>query len=291
MSTWMSVAREKPPGSLSMLQRWVNEHAQALEEPVLRIQRQISFMVIAGALERARDEDGRPLFLAKGGVAMELRLGVKKARATQDFDATFRAAKEDLLTVLDDALRESYLDFTFSREPPAIDNAELGFVQVRVKIDYRGRSWQSVKLELMPEEGRSAREVDLIPAFSLGFVGLDGPEKIACIPLRYQLAQKAHACTEGMPNGKPNDRSRDLIDIILIRDLVDETSLPAIRDACVETFEIRKLHIWPPTVIVEEHWPQQFDREASELGFEPRDIAAAVTRVHEIFAEIDAARA
>ncbi|HVU78843.1 MAG TPA: nucleotidyl transferase AbiEii/AbiGii toxin family protein [Gaiellaceae bacterium] len=285
----MSSTRPKPPGSLAMLQRWVQEQAKALDEPVLRVQRQVSFMVIAGALERAKDGDGKPLFAAKGGVAMELRLGVKKARATQDFDATFRAAQEDLLDRLDEALREPYLDFTFTRLEPTIANEELGFIQVRVKIDYRGRSWQSVTLELMPEEGRSARELDDVPAFPLDFVGIEGPERIACIPLRYQLAQKAHACTEEMPNGKPNDRSRDVIDIILIRAMLDTDALPAVRKACIETFEVRDMHAWPPRVTIQDHWPEQFAREATALGFEPDDVAEAVDRVHAIFDEIDAA--
>ena len=273
-----------------MLQRWVHEQASELDEPVLRVQRQVSFMVIAGALERAKDASGEPLFAAKGGVAMELRLGVKKARATQDFDATFRAAGEEMLDRLDEALREPYLDFTFTRLEPAISNPDLGFVQVRVKIDYRGRSWQSVTLELMPAEGGSARELEEVPAFSLDFVGIEGPERIACIPLRYQLAQKAHACTEESPNGKTNDRSRDPIDIVLIRDMLGSEGLVATRDACVETFEIRDMHPWPPRVRVEEHWPEQFAREAAALGFEPTDVAVAVERVHAILDEIDAAR-
>lgn len=286
----MSPTRNKPPGSLSMLQRWVDEQARELQEPVLRVQRQVSFMVIAGALERAKDGEGQPLFAAKGGVAMELRLGVKNARATQDFDATFRAAEEQMLDRLDEALREPYLDFTFTRFEPAISNAELGFVQVRVKIDYRGRSWQSVTLELMPAEGDSARELDDVPAFPLDFVGIDGPERIACIPLRYQLAQKAHACTEEMPNGKSNDRTRDLIDITLIREMIGSDGLAATRAACVETFKIREKQAWPPRVKIEEHWPEQFTREAAVLGFEPSDVVEAVERVHAIFDEIDAAR-
>lgn len=286
----MSPTHNKPPGSLSMLQRWVQDQATALDEPVLRVQRQVSFMVIAGALERAKDGDGDPLFAAKGGVAMELRLGVKKARATQDFDATFRAAADEMLDRLDEALRDPYLDFTFTRLEPTISNTELGFVQVRVKIDYRGRSWQSVTLELMPAEGGSARELDDVPAYSLDFVGIDGPERIACIPLRYQLAQKAHACTEESPNGKPNDRSRDLIDIILIREMLGSSSLRPTRAACVETFKIRNKQTWPPRVKIEDHWPEQFAREAEALGFEPTDVVVAVERVHAIFDEIDAAR-
>jgi hypothetical protein len=129
-----------------------------------------------------------------------------------------------------------------------------------------------------------------VPAFPLDFVGIEGPERIACIPLRYQLAQKAHACTEEMPNGKPNDRTRDLIDITLIREMIGSDGLAATRAACVETFKIREKQAWPPRVKIEEHWPEQFTREAAMLGFEPSDVVEAVERVHTIFDEIDAAR-
>ncbi len=285
----MSAPRNKPPGSLSTLQRWVREYADSVDEPVLRLQRQVSFMVIAGALERVVDEQGTPLFATKGGVAMELRLGMKNARATQDFDATFRAAREDMISRLDDALREPYLEFTFTRREPDMSNAGLGFVQVRVKIDYRGRSWQTVKMELMPAEGNSANELEGVPAFALDFVGLDGPSRIACIQLSYQIAQKIHACTEVMPNGKPNDRTRDLIDIPLIRDMLEESQISAARAACIETFALRDKHVWPPRVTVEDHWSAQYADEAASLGFEIAAADEAVARVHAIIDEIDRA--
>jgi len=41
---------------------------------------------------------------------------------------------------------------------------------------------------------------------------------------------------------------RDLIDIQLLRDLIDD--LHAVRTACVEIFELRGKHAWPPCVTV-----------------------------------------
>lgn len=45
--------------------------------------------------------------------------------------------------------------------------------------------------------------------------GLPDGERVALIPLPYQVAQKLHACTEVRP-GRDNDRFRDLIDLLLL---------------------------------------------------------------------------
>jgi len=46
-------------------------------------------MVLSAVLARFVDEQSAPLFLLKGGVAMELRVGVR-ARASKDYDTAFR---------------------------------------------------------------------------------------------------------------------------------------------------------------------------------------------------------
>src|SRR3954447_14114214 len=76
----MPAERGKPPHNVQVLQRWVGEHAKATGVAQQRLQRWISFMVVAAALERVRDEDDDPVFALKGGVAMELRLGPRHAR-------------------------------------------------------------------------------------------------------------------------------------------------------------------------------------------------------------------
>ncbi len=46
-------------------------------------------MVISAVLARIVDDEGLPLFLLKGGVAMELRVGLQ-ARTSKDYDTAFR---------------------------------------------------------------------------------------------------------------------------------------------------------------------------------------------------------
>jgi hypothetical protein len=57
-----------------------------------RARRQLGYVAVAAVLMRhARDQHDKPLFLIKGGVAVELLLGLR-ARATKDLDATARLA-------------------------------------------------------------------------------------------------------------------------------------------------------------------------------------------------------
>lgn len=66
-------------------------------------------MTLIGALDRVRaDEQSR--FLVKGGVSMELRLGLG-ARSTQDLDIVFRGRTAELLDALEEAFEHPYSGF------------------------------------------------------------------------------------------------------------------------------------------------------------------------------------
>ena len=244
-------------------------------------------MVLVGALERVRDGSGDPLFLLKGGVAMELRLGLE-ARATKDFDATFREAAELMLDGLDEALGQPYGGFTFTRgeiEEVRPTRAK----RLNVVLAYEGRSWSTIKLELSPAEDETGLEVERVPAIDLSRFGLEGPETVACLPLRFQIAQKLHACTTQRDDGKDNDRFRDLIDLILLRGLIDDVEVAAVYEACVHIFDARAQHRWPPSLAVPDSWAEPYARLATDLGFEVTDVEAAAERVREIIDEIDSA--
>lgn len=61
---------------------------------------------------------------------------------------------------------------------------------------------------------------------------LDGPERVTCLALRYQVAQKLHAVTE-QPDGRANHRFWDLIDLQFQRELLGN-DLARVREACVD---------------------------------------------------------
>jgi len=277
----------KPPHSVRVLHKWISEHADATGEPVVRAQRWVSFMVIASVLDRVRDERDDPLFLLKGGAAMELRLGLR-ARATKDFDVSFRDRTEEMLGNLDTALRLPFGDFEVTRGEPA-PIGPTASQRIDLKLAYRGRSWQTVRLEIAPAEGSAGQDVDPVAGIALDRFGLTAVDRVPCVSIRYQIAQKIHACTT-MPGGRPNDRSRDLIDLLLLRDLVGAEQLGDVRVACVETFELRDRHAWPPTVTVMDPWRQTYPLEAEALDFDPRDVDVATERVQCFIHEIADAR-
>lgn len=100
------------------------------------------------------------------------------------------------------------------------------------------------------------QEVDRVPAKPLDHLGLSGPSDVPCVAVRWQIAQKLHACTEALTAERRNDRFRDLIDILLLWDLVElatgpgargvRTGLRVARDAPVATAGRGPRRLGPP---------------------------------------------
>lgn len=282
----MSPKPRRPPGNRSHLQRLATAAAADAQMPAGRYQRWINTHIISAVLDRVRDAGGDPLFTLKGGAAMELRLGMS-ARASKDYDTAFRARADDMLDALDRALAEDWHGFQLQRtEPEPV--RETSAVRMDLRLAYKGKAWDTVQLEVAPAEGDTGREIERIPARPLDAVQIEGPERIACVSVRYQIAQKIHACTEVYADGRENDRFRDLIDLQRLRELVDDGSLPAVRAACVEIFELRAKHAWPPEVRIWPSWADGFAAMAHEVAFHTDDVQVAGEELRAFIADIHA---
>jgi hypothetical protein len=277
--------RDAPPHNASTLTRWLDESAAASGVATGRLRRRLGFMILAAILDSARDDDdGQPLFLVKGGVAMELRTG-GAARATKDFDTALRADPADLARDLDPALRKGFGDFTAARteiEPVR----DTGALRCEIKIAYRNKPVVTVPFEIAYAEAGLGDEVDHVPALSLAHLGLDGPATVACIAIRWQIAQKLHACTEHTYD-RANDRFRDLLDLQILGDLIADDGWPGVRTACIDVFEGRAKHPWPPEITIPEAWHEGYRTMAEGLGFAVSDVADAAAVVRQIVARID----
>jgi hypothetical protein len=276
---------KRTPSRHSHLERLLGDYSKAHGVAPDRMRRWISTMTLIGALDRVRAEE-EPRFLVKGGVSMELRLGLG-ARSTQDVDFVFRGPTSELLDALQEAFEHPYSGFEFRRkgEPEEIRNT--GSKRLELAVSFQQRGWQTIRVEIGRPE---ADENDLVPsAIGLADFKLDSPEVVACLSLRYQIAQKIHAVTEDPADGRPNLRYWDLIDLILLRALLEE-GLWHVREACVRTFESRKTHSWAPDLLVPDAWEQPYMAEAEELGFTPADVHEAAAEIRAFIAEIDAAK-
>ena len=103
----------------------------------------------------------------------------------------------------------------------------------------------------------------------------------------YQIAQKLHACTTVATDGRPNDRAHDLGDLILLDELT-EFSLAETHAACVEIFQLRSMHEWPPSLVVWSHWPELWDEIVRIDSFPVSNIEDAAARVRSLIERIAA---
>jgi hypothetical protein len=274
---------KRPPGDRSHLERLV--HELSIQEGIAadRLRRWVSTQVLLGALARTDDDDDERRFLLKGGVAMELRLRLR-ARATKDVDIIVIPDEDsDVIDALQDALEEPYLGFGF-RLTRIQSVGDTPAQRMEVKMTYRDRPWATLRLEASPP-GAERTEAEVISAFSLTQLGLEGPEQVACQSLRYQIATKLHAVTERFETGE-NDRFRDLIDLLLLSGLQPDKAQVA--EACRDVFGARGKQPWPPQLSIEPSWPEQYRALAIEQHFAVQDVAEAVDLVQVLIDRIAA---
>jgi Nucleotidyl transferase AbiEii toxin, Type IV TA system len=270
-----------PPSRHSHLERLLGDYSKARGIAPDRTRRWVSTMTLIGALERVQDDDG-PCFLIKGGVSMELRLGVA-ARATRDVDIVFRGPAAELLEVLDEAFEQPYSGFEFRRKDEPVEIRDTGSRRLSIQVSFQRKDWQTLIAEIASPESDEAELVP--PAISLADFMLDSPKRVACLSLRYQIAQKIHAVTEQPADGRVNLRHRDLIDILLLRELVEDPR--AVREACHEVFRIRAKQAWPPRLHTPAAWEAPFAVLATELKFAIIDVHVAAEQVRTLIALIE----
>lgn len=222
------------------LERRITNAAKERGTTAARLRRLVGFAVLCETLSEAVARGIIPVFFVKGGVAVELRLGLL-ARATRDLDIGLCAPPNELLPLLDSALDVGFGDFGLRRrgEARALEN---GAVALEIAVVYLGRPWATVDVDLA--SATLDWETDSVPPIALAELGLESPRSVPCLAIPAQIAQKIHALTEPEPRGRPNPRARDVLDVLLLVQLV-ETDDAAVRAACERVFAERAGHVWP----------------------------------------------
>lgn len=272
-----------PPPSAGVLARYAQAYARELGVAEGRVRAWVAYMIMAGILDRSSSDDS-PLFIVKGGVALELRLR-DRARATKDIDIVLREPAADLADSLERALTgDSYQGFSFRRkgQPLLLDN---GAVNMEFGVTYKGQPWTSVSVDIARAEAGEAG-VEWVDAIALTVFGVTGPAQLPCLPLRFHVAQKLHGMTLPPRPGKQNERFRDLVDLLLMDAMITH-DYAALREACELVFRNRNTHPWPPDLsTVPAHWAQPFARLAEELELAESDVELALVRVRDFVARI-----
>ena len=273
-----------PPPSAGVLARYAQAYARELGVAEGRVRAWVSYMIMAGVLERA-ESVGSPRFFVKGGVALELRLR-DRARATKDIDIVLRDPRADLADSLEQALTgDAYQGFSFRRkgQPLLLDN---GAVNMEFAVTYRGQPWTSISVDIARAEVGEA-DVEWVDAIVLTDVfGVTGPAQLPCLPLRFHVAQKLHGMTLPPRPGKQNERFRDLVDLLLMDAMITQDD-NALREACELVFSTRHTHPWPPDLTAAPtHWARPFAELAKELELPDTNVDAALASVRRLVARI-----
>ncbi len=264
----------RPPGDVNDLRRRSTAYANEIDQSFSTLQEQTKRMVLAAMLEDLTGKDGQPLFLVKGGAALELRRPFQ-SRATKDLDLSL----VDEAAVLDEAfqrvLQQRWGDFSLIlKERVTRAVGPLNVLSATIGITYKNKDWSSLRVEISPADGVSVVPEE-VAGHSLAHLGIEGPATVRCTPISHQAAQKLHACTEPKEH---NDRVRDVLDLLLVEDLIRQ-HLAQTRVTCVEVFAARGTHEWPPIVTPRDNWPPVFAKLAKETDYDTHDLDVARERL------------
>lgn len=247
------MTEQKPsPSNKQHLERLLTEWSKSEGITVARLRHLIGISVIAQMLDGLPDDNGRHRIVFKGGSALIMRFGMN-ARATKDLDAAFRGELDEAVRLIQGKAITGWHGFTgrvTDAQPIQKARTSPPPLRFKIKLSYLEKDFMTVPFEISSEEAASLRYPEVISlAISLEPVKLKEPDAVAFLPLKFQIAQKLHACTEASSEDHANDRARDLADLMLIEELgVSTIELPEIKSACIEIFATRATQPWPPVI-------------------------------------------
>jgi len=205
------------------------------------------------------------------------------ARTTNDVDGLIRGDVDQFLTLLDRVLAEPWGPLTLRRGPVETIDVPTRVLKPRrfdVYMELRGVTWRRIQFELSPDEAGIGEESEAVEPPPLGGFGLPDPDVLVGIALRHQIAQKLHAVSDAHdPPDSVNDRARDVVDLLLLRDLAAATGRPTNADIAAAARAVfraradeaarlgRGLRHWPPTVVAHRHWAADYERAARSASF------------------------
>jgi hypothetical protein len=293
--------KAKTPNSARVLNTWITQAQAQLDTAGAQLGWLVAATVIAAALQRAVDEAGNALFLLKGGTMLQYRLP-GPSRTTQDIDGLVRGNMDRFIAELDKTLGEPWGPLTLVRGEVHVIEVPNKIIKPRrfdILVQLGGITWRRVQIEISPDEGHAGEHPEHIPAPSLAGFGLPSPDSLVSLSMAYQIAQKTHAVSD--PHDPPNyinDRARDVIDLLLLRDLITTTGAPVpveVRAAIEDVFTARAVEAeatgatpryWPTTLTAHEHWTPSFTKAADTAGL-ALNLTDAVEQVNTWLQQIE----
>lgn len=187
--------------------------------PLERLRRRISFDRL---LARLFDRNKRPIWLLKGGYALELRFQ-NIARATKDIDFSIPTMKEPTKEKIHELLQVEvkkdmgdWFEFLIGAPMADLDQAVCGGWRYPVTARLDNRRFSEFHLDVGVGDALiSEPEWQKGPEL-LSFAGIE-PVTVALLPRDQQFAEKVHSYTYPREI-REFSRTKDLVDIVLLID-------------------------------------------------------------------------
>ena len=206
--------------------------------------------------------------VVKGGSSLMFRYGEQATRYTRDIDTARVMTLDSYTNQLIETLAKGWNGFTgklLPVEPPHPKDVPSPYIMIPydIKLDYCGRSWQTIRIEVGHNEIGDADEYesvlpeDMANVFEL--LGFPPPEPIRVMKLAYQIAQKLHALSE-----PGSERAHDLVDLQLI---VSNSPLDMadLYSKCHRLFDYRHKQAWPPFIVKGTDWDDLYSYARNNL--------------------------
>lgn len=209
-----------------------------------------------------------PECVIKGGSSIKIRLGEASSRYSLDLDTARSIELEKFIDLLEENLHQGWDDFTghvVGKRPAKPKNVPSAYVMqpFEIKLQYMGRPWLTIPLEIGHNEIGDANEADFVEATDLydifSQLQLQKPGPVRLMKLEYQIAQKLHGVTE-----EDSMRAHDLIDLQLI---VNASKVDYIKtkEICKRLFNYRGMQQWPPVVKKNKDWDNLYQDQSKRL--------------------------
>jgi hypothetical protein len=209
-------------------------------------------------------------WVLKGALALDFRLG-ERTRTTKDMDLirndSEQAATSDLISA--GALQlDDFFNFNIEKLGPPGEDLEGTAMRYRVRAELAGRRFEEVIVDIAffdplkwaPEQ---INGLDLLEFADIKSI------KVPVLPLEQHIAEKVHAYTRTYSGGRASSRAKDLIDIILVKQLM-ALDAGRLRAALLGVFEKRRQHPLPDRLPPPPRdWTVPYRKLANEVGINP----------------------
>lgn len=208
-------------------------------------------------------------WVLKGALALDFRLG-ERTRTTKDMDLirndSEEAATSDLISA--QAVRlDDFFNFDIEKVGPPGEDLEGAAMRYRTRAELGGRRFEDVIVDIAFSDPLKWEPEKIAGTDLLEFAGVD-PIEVPVLPLEQHIAEKVHAYTKTYSQGRRSSRSKDLVDLVLVKQfmVLDASRL---RTALVGVFEGRRQHglpdRFPPPP---PEWAVPYRKLAKEVGLD-----------------------